>query len=66
MSDFEKKPVSVIQIGIAGMGHHYLQTLLAESKTGRILLPAAVDPFPERAKLFDELKRIKIPVFPKL
>jgi len=67
MSDHEGTlPVSVIQIGIGGMGRHYLQTLLAESKTGRIQLLAAIDPFPERAELFDELKRKKIPVFPKL
>lgn len=48
------------------MGHHYLQTLLAESKTGRIQLQAAVDPFPETAELYGELKRMGIPVFPKL
>jgi predicted dehydrogenase len=67
MNDFERAlPVSVIQIGIGGMGHHYLQTLLAESKTGRIQLQAAVDPFPETAELYGELKRIGIPVFPKL
>jgi len=62
----KRRPVSVLLVGIGGMGHHYLERLLTESKTGRILLEATVDPFPERAVLSGELKRIGVPVFQEL
>ena len=49
-------PVSVVLVGISGMGLHYLMTLLEEFSPGEIELRAAVDPFPERSERYAELK----------
>ena len=59
-------PVSVVLVGIGGMGLHYLITLLEEFSPGEIELRAAVDPFPERSERYSELKDRKIPVFKSL
>jgi len=59
-------PVSVVLVGISGMGLHYLITLLEEFSPGEIELRAAVDPFPERSGRYSELKEKKIPVFSSL
>ncbi len=59
-------PVSVVMVGISGMGLHYLMTLLEEFSPGEIELRAAVDPFPEKSERFPELKEKGIPVFDSL
>lgn len=59
-------PVSVVMVGISGMGLHYLMTLLEEFSPGEIELRAAVDPFPERSERYPELKEKGIPVFDSL
>ena len=59
-------PVSVVMVGISGMGLHYLMTLLEEFSPGEIELRAAVDPFPEKSERYAELKEKGIPVFDSL
>ncbi len=59
-------PVSVVMVGIGGMGLHYLMTLLEEFSPGEIELRAAVDPFPEKSERYPELKEKGIPVFDSL
>ncbi len=59
-------PVSVVMVGISGMGLHYLMTLLEEFSPGEIELRAAVDPFPEKSERYPELKEKGIPVFDSL
>jgi predicted dehydrogenase len=59
-------PVSVVMVGISGMGLHYLMTLLEEFSPGEIELRAAVDPFPEKSERYVELKEKGIPVFDSL
>ncbi len=62
----EPPPVSVVLVGISGMGLHYLITLLEEFSPGEIELRAAVDPFPKRSERYAELKEKKIPIFSTL
>jgi len=62
----KKQPVSVVLVGIGGMGLYYLKTLLEEFPPGAVELRAAVDPFPEKSELYSELKRLGIPVFDSL
>jgi predicted dehydrogenase len=52
--------------GIGGMGYFYLKTLLDDYYPHKIILQGAVDPYPERSALFDELDRLNIPVFSSL
>lgn len=59
-------PVSIVMVGISGMGLHYLMTLLEEFTPGEIELRAAVDPFPEKSERYPELQEKKIPVFASL
>ena len=59
-------PVSVVMVGISGMGLHYLMTLLEEFSPGEIELRAAVDPFPEKSERYPELREKGIPVFDSL
>jgi predicted dehydrogenase len=59
-------PVSIVMVGIGGMGLHYLMTLLEEFSPGEIELRAAVDPFPEKSERYAELKEKGIPVFDSL
>jgi predicted dehydrogenase len=62
----KKQPVSVVLVGISGMGLHYLKTLLEEFPPGAVELRGAVDPFPEKSERYAELKRLGIPVFDSL
>ena len=61
-----EKPISIVLVGIGGMGFHYLKTLLDDFFPHRIVLQGAVDPYPERSPLFKELGRLNIPVFSSL
>jgi len=62
----EREPVSVVLVGIGGMGSHYLNTLLEEFRPGEIELRAAVDPFPRRSEHYHELKNSGVPIFDSL
>lgn len=66
MSQERGNPVSVVLVGISGMGFHYLNSLLEEFPAEAALLCAAVDPFPQRSGLYSELKKRGIPVFDSL
>ena len=59
----EKKPVSVVLVGITGMGQSYLETILAGFSPGEVELRAVVEPNPERSAYAEELKDRGIPVF---
>ena len=59
----EKKPVSVVLVGISGMGLHYLIALLEEFSPEAIELLAVVDPFPEKSERYSELRSRGIPMF---
>ncbi|MCK4337715.1 MAG: Gfo/Idh/MocA family oxidoreductase [Candidatus Aminicenantes bacterium] len=59
----KKNPVSVILVGIGGMGYHYVKALLEDFPEGAVQLVAAVDPFPEGSAIYSELKNRDIPVY---
>ncbi len=60
------QPVSIILVGISGMGSVYLDALLAKMEEGAIRLEATVEPFPERCSRLNELRSHRIPVFASL
>lgn len=60
------KPVSVVLVGIGGMGSVYLEELLEHRERGDFRLAGAVDPKPERRSYLDRLRLFAIPVFEKL
>jgi predicted dehydrogenase len=62
----KKKAVSVVLVGIAGMGQSYLETLLAAFPQGEVDLQAVVEPHPERSSYGEELRDRKIPVLASL
>lgn len=66
MTRKEKKPVSVVLVGIGGMGLHYLIAILEELSPGEVKLEAAVDPFPQKSERYNELKTRGIPAFSSL
>jgi predicted dehydrogenase len=66
MAQEDKKPVSTILVGIAGMGQSYLETLLAGFSPGEVELLAVVDPFPELSPYRTEFHDRNIPVLPNL
>lgn len=66
MAQKEKRPVSVVLIGISGMGQTYLETLLAGFPPGEIDLLGVVDPQAERCPYRNELRDRDVPVFGSL
>jgi predicted dehydrogenase len=66
MGQENKKPVSTILVGIAGMGQPYLETLLAGFSPEEVELLAVVEPFPGLSPYRDELRDRNIPVLPTL
>ena len=56
-------PVSIVLVGISGMGSVYLEALLRDRRSDAFSLEGAVDPFPERCSRLDELRALNIPVF---
>jgi predicted dehydrogenase len=66
MKRAEDRPVSVVQVGIGGMGYHYLSTILSGFPPGKVNLCGVVDPYPEGSELFETIKRMDIPVYPAL
>jgi predicted dehydrogenase len=51
------RPVSIVLVGIGGMGSVYVQALLANEGGESFSLAGAVDPAPERCPQLDELRR---------
>jgi predicted dehydrogenase len=66
MQQKESEPVSVVLVGISGMGQPYLETLLAGFSPGEVDLMAVVEPYPERSAYQDELRDRQIPILPTL
>ncbi len=60
------RPVSILLVGIAGMGSVYLKTLLENRERGLFKIEGAVDPFPERCSQLKELQSLRIPLYPDL
>ncbi|MFZ2055372.1 MAG: Gfo/Idh/MocA family oxidoreductase [Candidatus Aminicenantales bacterium] len=61
-----KEPVSIVLVGIGGMGSIYLASLLQNSEGGRYRLVGTVDPNPRRCPRWEELRASGIPVFATL
>jgi predicted dehydrogenase len=61
-----KKPVSIVLVGISGMGGVYLSALLENRDREAFRLAGTVDPFPERSPHLAELKALGVPVFESL
>jgi predicted dehydrogenase len=59
-------PVSLVLVGIGGMGSVYVQELLRRKDKGIFRIAGAVDPRPERCPQLDDLKTLGVPVFPGL
>ncbi len=62
MKQKKKKPVSVVLVGIAGMGQSYLETLLEGFPPEEVEIKSVVEPFPERSAYAEELKDRGIPI----
>jgi predicted dehydrogenase len=60
------KPVSIVLVGIGGMGAVYLAALLENKEKRDFRLVGAVDPQPRRCPLLAELQALDIPVFERL
>lgn len=61
-----KKRLSVVLVGISGMGSVYLEALLDSPKGVDFCLVGAVDPMPERCSCLEDLHRLGIPLYPTL
>lgn len=66
MAEPGKGPVSVVQVGIGGMGFHYLKTMMDEFPDEGLEVKAAVDLYPHKSSLVDELNRRNVPLFSTL
>ncbi len=62
----KSKPVSVVLVGIGGMGQSYLETLLEEFTDEDVKIPGVVEPFPEKSIYRRKLEQMQIPVYPTL
>jgi len=61
-----KAPVSLVLVGIGGMGAVYVRELLDRRETGSFRIAGAADPEPERCPCLDELRSMGVPVFATL
>jgi len=61
-----KAPVSLVLVGIGGMGAVYVRELLDAKDTGPFRVAGAVDPEPERCAWLEELRAAGVPVFATL
>ena len=66
MKHKEKAPISVVLVGITGMGQSYLETLLEGFPPGDIEIQAVVEPYPELSPYRDELQDREIPILASL
>ena len=62
----DRKPISILLVGIGGYGHAYLQVLLDECSPSQVDLRSVVDPCPEKAPLHEALKGRGIKIYPSL
>ena len=61
-----RAPVSLVLVGIGGMGAVYVRELLDHRDTGAFRLAGAVDPDPERCPWLEELHVIGVPMYATL
>jgi alpha-mannosidase len=62
----ESRRVSLVLVGIGGMGACYLEEILPRVKDGRFKLQGVVDPFPRQSAHLAELQSLGIPVYETL
>jgi len=56
-------PVSLVMVGVGGMGAVYLEALLARQDEGLFHIAGAVDPQPNRCKQYVEMRAMGVPCF---
>lgn len=57
------EPVSLVMVGVGGMGAAYLEALLARQDEGLFRIAGAVDPQPNRCKQYVEMRAMGVPCF---
>ena len=57
------EPVSLVMVGIGGMGEVYLRALLERKDDGLFRIAGAVDPMPNRCGKYDEMRALGVPCF---
>jgi predicted dehydrogenase len=62
----KRKPVSVVLVGIGGMGQSYLETILGEFTDEGVIISGVVEPYPEKSIYRRKLEQKQIPVYPAL
>ena len=60
------EPVSLVMVGVGGMGAVYLQALLERQDEGLFRIAGAVDPQPNRCKQYVEMRAMGVPCFVSL
>jgi predicted dehydrogenase len=60
------EPVSLVIVGVGGMGAVYLQALLERKDEGLFRIAGAVDPQPNRCKQYTEMRAEGVPCFVNL
>lgn len=60
------RPVSIVLVGIGGMGSVYVKALLERRGAAEFRIAGAVDPAPERCPQLGELRALDVPVFDNL
>ncbi|MGE5742175.1 MAG: Gfo/Idh/MocA family protein [Candidatus Aminicenantes bacterium RBG_16_66_30] len=60
------EPVSLVLVGVGGMGAAYLEALLARKDEGLFRIAGAVDPQPHRCNLYVEMRAMGVPCFVSL
>jgi predicted dehydrogenase len=58
--------VSLVMVGVGGMGAAYLEALLGKSDQGLFRIAGAVDPQPNRCKQYVEMRAMGVPCFVSL
>ncbi len=61
-----KRPVSVVLVGIGGMGQSYLNVLFNEFSTKEVKISAVIEPFPKNSQVTADLKNRGIPLLSQL
>jgi predicted dehydrogenase len=60
------EPVSLVLVGIGGMGAVYLKELLERKTEGLFRIAGAVDPMPNRCQQYIEMRAMGVPCFVRL
>ena len=60
------EPVSLVLVGVGGMGAVYLKALLARKEEGLFRITGAVDPQPNRCQQYLEMRAMGVPCFVSL